>query len=112
MDLEFKGPAFTWTNNQVGSNNVKERIDRAVATVDWREMFPFALVFQDIFIGSDHCPLILNSCIPPNRVPRLFKFESMWITSPNCHTVIAYHWQTQMSGSPMYQLNQKLKEGR
>ncbi|XP_028124116.1 uncharacterized protein LOC114321174 [Camellia sinensis] len=62
MDLEFKGHGFTWTNNQSGRHNVQERIDRAVATVDWRKLFPHAKLLHELLIGSDHCPLILNTC--------------------------------------------------
>ncbi|CAL5334717.1 unnamed protein product [Camellia sinensis] len=33
MDLEFKGPPYPWSNNQVGAGNIHERLDRALATV-------------------------------------------------------------------------------
>lgn len=39
MDLEFKGNPFTWSNNQANSLNIKERLDRAMATVEWRQQF-------------------------------------------------------------------------
>lgn len=76
MDLECKGLSYTWTNNRVGSANIRERIDRALANVDWRLMFPYAQVFQDAIIGSDHSPLLLQFCVPLSRVPKVFKFES------------------------------------
>ncbi|XP_058186378.1 uncharacterized protein LOC131303505 [Rhododendron vialii] len=34
MDLEFKGSLYTWTNNQGGGANIRERLDRAVANID------------------------------------------------------------------------------
>lgn len=42
MDLKFKGNAFTWTNNQVGDACIRERIDKAMANLEWRHKFPFA----------------------------------------------------------------------
>ncbi|XP_028099522.1 uncharacterized protein LOC114299052 [Camellia sinensis] len=42
MDLEFNGPLFTWSNNQVGLANVRERLDKAFATTEWRDLFPYA----------------------------------------------------------------------
>lgn len=36
--------------------NVRIRLDRALATAEWRLLFPQAQVFHDP--GSDHCPLI------------------------------------------------------
>lgn len=109
VDLEFKGNVFTWSNNHLGSSIVRARIDRAVSNMAWRELFPFAQVFHDIIFGSDHCPLLLNTCIPPNRVPCLFKFESMWTTSPNCKAVIQEHGHMSYSGSLMFRFCQKLK---
>ncbi|RYR34855.1 hypothetical protein Ahy_A10g049901 [Arachis hypogaea] len=38
------GYANTWSNNQVGEANIQERLDRAVATIDWKEAFPKAVV--------------------------------------------------------------------
>ncbi|KAG5539097.1 hypothetical protein RHGRI_019600 [Rhododendron griersonianum] len=34
MDLEFKGPAYTWSNNQGVGFNIRERLDKALATVE------------------------------------------------------------------------------
>ncbi|KAL7204769.1 hypothetical protein ACSBR2_017806 [Camellia fascicularis] len=73
-----------------GVDNVQERLDRAVARVSWRELFPYAQVIHEALIGSDHCSLILQVCIPPERVLRLFKFKSMWMTSPHCKSGIAF----------------------
>ncbi|KAF7151487.1 hypothetical protein RHSIM_Rhsim02G0110700 [Rhododendron simsii] len=51
MDLEFKGPLYTWTNNQGGGANIRERLDGAVANVDWRILYPYAQVFHDLLLG-------------------------------------------------------------
>ncbi|KAF7123153.1 hypothetical protein RHSIM_Rhsim12G0079800 [Rhododendron simsii] len=47
MELEFKGLAFTWSNNQGGINNIRERLDRAMAKVPWRLFCPTAQVFHE-----------------------------------------------------------------
>ncbi|KAG5554870.1 hypothetical protein RHGRI_012438 [Rhododendron griersonianum] len=109
LDLEFKGLNYTWSNNREGSANIRERIDRALANADWRVMFPFAQVFQDAIIGSDHSPLLLDFCVSPTPVPKSFKFESMWITSPNCLPTIRDNWSTQVQGSAMFRWNFRLK---
>ncbi|KAG5530896.1 hypothetical protein RHGRI_025747 [Rhododendron griersonianum] len=110
MDLEFKGPAYTWSNNQGVGFNIRERLDKALATVEWRELFPHAQVFHGLTIGSDHSPIIVNCCIPPKRVPYVFKFESMWCTSENCKDIISNAWAVNLRGSAMFQLVQKLKK--
>ncbi|XP_028095770.1 uncharacterized protein LOC114293006 [Camellia sinensis] len=112
MDLEFNGPPFTRSNNQRGSLNIWERLDRAVATADWRTLYPYAQVFHDIQVGSDHCPLILNCILALKRVPWLFKFETMWSTSPECEEIIRKNWVDQFVGSPMFRLAKKLRACR
>ncbi|KAH7849152.1 hypothetical protein Vadar_013770 [Vaccinium darrowii] len=98
LDLEFKGSAYTWTNNQRGNANIREHIDRALASVEWRQKFSKAQVFHDIVLGSDHCPLIINLTLPLKKIPKLFKFESMWSTHPNCNDVISSAWGTSVAG--------------
>lgn len=89
MDLVFKGNAFTWSNNQMHKANIRERIDRVMATVDWQPMFPYAQVFHEVGLGFDHCPLILDLNVLLKKIPRLFKLESMWATHPQ---LWRYHW--------------------
>ncbi|KAH7853442.1 hypothetical protein Vadar_002449 [Vaccinium darrowii] len=112
MDLEFKGPAYTWSNNQGWAGNIRERLDRAVANIEWRSLYPYAQVFHDLLLGSDHCPLIINVCIPLKKVPYQFKFESMWCTSDECGEVISGAWGIEHRGSAMFNLFQKLKKCR
>ncbi|KAL7246657.1 hypothetical protein ACSBR2_001707 [Camellia fascicularis] len=112
MDLEFKGAPFTWSNNQRGGDHVRERLDRAVATVEWRTLFPKAQVFHELLFGSDHCPVVLNCYVPLKKIPRYFKFESMWSTSPSCVDVIRATWGIRPVGSPIFQLVKKLQSCR
>ncbi|KAF7127011.1 hypothetical protein RHSIM_Rhsim11G0149500 [Rhododendron simsii] len=111
-DLEFKGQGYTWTNNQRGENNIRERLDRAMANVDWRVLFPYAQVFHDLILGSDHAPLIVYACVPPKKVPYRFKFESMWTTSEECGEVIRGAWNSIQNGTVQFGLTQKLAKCR
>lgn len=61
IDLGFKGPKFTWTNNRRNSNLVMERLDRFLANPNWLNMFPKASVEHLTKTYSDHCPLILDT---------------------------------------------------
>ncbi|KAH7861692.1 hypothetical protein Vadar_029377 [Vaccinium darrowii] len=97
-----RGNSFTWTNNQEGEANIRERLDRAMANVEWRRKFPKAQVFHDVIFGSDHCPLIIDLCVPLKKIPRLFKFESMWSTHQGCKDVIASAWNCLPPGSKMF----------
>lgn len=42
IDLESKGCSYTcWSNHQPGEAHVKERLDRAVENMEWKEMMFF-----------------------------------------------------------------------
>ncbi|KAH7854077.1 hypothetical protein Vadar_009826 [Vaccinium darrowii] len=77
--------------------------------VEWRRKFPKAQVFHQFILGSDHCPLINDLCVPLKKIPRLFKFESMWSTHQGCKDVIASAWNCSPPGSKMFKFIQKLK---
>ncbi|KAF7146373.1 hypothetical protein RHSIM_Rhsim04G0047200 [Rhododendron simsii] len=110
MDLEFKGPSFTWSNNQDGDNNIRVRLDQAMVTVDWRNLFPLAQVWHELKVGSDHCPLIVKCRVPLKRVPFSFKFESKWTTHPECSQIITSAWAQSQQGSHLYGLVQRLRK--
>lgn len=42
LDLGSKGLPFTWTNKRKGKHNIKQRINRVLASVDWFHLFPSA----------------------------------------------------------------------
>ncbi|KAK2980441.1 hypothetical protein RJ640_013995 [Escallonia rubra] len=44
MDIGCRGPKLTWDNGRHGLANTKERLDRALATADWRLQFPEATI--------------------------------------------------------------------
>lgn len=59
-DLGFTGDVFTWCNKQLnGDTHVRERLDRAMANVEWRGKFPTVLVKNGDPDRSDHRPVII-----------------------------------------------------
>ncbi|KAI9088073.1 hypothetical protein K1719_030050 [Acacia pycnantha] len=65
-----------WPDNS--DDQVKERLDRCVANVDFREDFGKALVFHVEPFGSDYHLLLLDCCYDElMRSPKRFKFEAM-----------------------------------
>lgn len=46
LDLNFNGAQYTWHNGRVGDAHIKERLDRAVANVEFREVFQNPLVLH------------------------------------------------------------------
>ncbi|KAF7135681.1 hypothetical protein RHSIM_Rhsim08G0012100 [Rhododendron simsii] len=109
VDLEFKGPKFTWRNNRTDGSLIMERIDMAFANAKWRETFDQAMVFVEAAVGSDHNPLILNTSFPLNKVGKPFRFESFWTSESSCKPVIMEAWAHTYEESEMGRVCKKLK---
>jgi endonuclease/exonuclease/phosphatase family metal-dependent hydrolase len=59
VDLGFKGLPYTYDNKRRGRANVRVRLDRAVATSEWRDLFSAARVEHLVSPVSDHCPILV-----------------------------------------------------
>ena len=59
-DLGFVGGKYTWYRGTGAGNTIWERLDRAVATTDWIDMFPTTKVVHLECGSSDHKPLIMQ----------------------------------------------------
>ena len=58
-NLGFIGIIFTWRNGRPGRAFVQERLDRACANTEWREIYPFARVHHLHVAYSDHEPILI-----------------------------------------------------
>jgi hypothetical protein len=61
------------------------------------------------FCIFQHTPLLLNSNLPVQLLPRPFRFEAFWTRDPTCGIVINEAWSALIAGSPSFCLLQKLK---
>ncbi|GMI95564.1 hypothetical protein HRI_003225700 [Hibiscus trionum] len=81
-DLGFKGPWYTWERDRMPENNVRERLDRAVANSEWWEMHLGFLVSHLNYSFSDHCPALIDTSQDTNSnngtSRALFHFEANW----------------------------------
>ncbi|KAF7151544.1 hypothetical protein RHSIM_Rhsim02G0152800 [Rhododendron simsii] len=109
VDLEFKGPRFTWRNNRSEDSFIMERIDMAFANSKWREMYAKAMVFMEAAIGSDHNPIMLNTDVPLNKVGKPFRFESYWLSGEECSSVVLEAWSMRQEGPVMLAVCKKLR---
>ncbi|KAL8465806.1 hypothetical protein ACS0TY_035059 [Phlomoides rotata] len=62
LDLGAGHSFYTWINKQHGRSNIQERLDRAVATQGWMDLFPCARVSHLPRILSDHNPVEEAQC--------------------------------------------------
>ncbi|OMO82636.1 reverse transcriptase [Corchorus capsularis] len=109
--LWSEGVRFTWVARR-DHVLIRERLDRALANMEWLELNPNAKVQNLPAVGSDHSPILVLSDLKDKKAPKEFRFESMWAEHKDCADVIRKGWQPDYDGSQGYQLVKKLKNSR
>lgn len=111
LDLGCFGAPYTWKGGEV-----RCRLDRAVASPAWLDLFSASRVLNLPPIHGDHVPLLLGvfdatplQCI---RRPSRFYFESFWTKHEGCKDVVAVGWAQGVLGVPMYQTMSKIVNTR
>eukprot|EP00268_Persea_americana_P015800 TRINITY_DN17438_c0_g2_i2.p1 TRINITY_DN17438_c0_g2~~TRINITY_DN17438_c0_g2_i2.p1 ORF type:complete len:122 (+),score=13.46 TRINITY_DN17438_c0_g2_i2:25-366(+) len=90
VDLQLKGPSFTWSNHQ--SNCVMSRLDRFLVTTDWLDVYPDVIQLALAKPASDHCPILIDSeC--ENWGPTPFRFELIWLGEKQFPRLIQGWWE-------------------
>ncbi|KAJ4833375.1 hypothetical protein Tsubulata_029926, partial [Turnera subulata] len=59
-DLGYSGNSFTWDNGRDGVHNAQLRLDRAMGSCQWQNLFPRWGVTHLGYDGSDHRPIKLS----------------------------------------------------
>ncbi|XP_075478889.1 uncharacterized protein LOC142519745 [Primulina tabacum] len=98
QDLHAEGEFFTWINRHAYPNVIFERIDRYVATFEWRILYPAARVHNLEFYHSNHRPIFLEvggSQLFQAQIPACMRFEPHWATEADCSDVIMRGWNKQ-----------------
>ena len=95
-DLGYVGSKFTWRYIKRDGTQIRERIDRALASTTWSNLFPSAIVFHLSNSTSDHSQLSihLDMRLMQRRSRRkLFRFEAMWLKDESCEKVVLEVWE-------------------
>ena len=59
LDLSAACSGFTWSNHRYGEDFIRERLDRFLATEQWRNLYAQAKIMHLEEAGSDHSPILL-----------------------------------------------------
>ncbi|KAH0891358.1 LOW QUALITY PROTEIN: hypothetical protein HID58_053787, partial [Brassica napus] len=87
QDLKTIGGLYTWNGNR-SKYNIRTRIDRAMATCEWLDLYPTAHVKLLPWIGSDHKPLLVDTeSIKCNR-KKQFRYDNRWRFEPGVKNIV------------------------
>ncbi|KAM1078424.1 hypothetical protein TB2_025123 [Malus domestica] len=90
VDLGFIGSEYTWIDNR--DDEVRCRLDRALATQAWIQLFPHSKVCHLNPSKSNHLPIVVeirNSVVGTPWKSRIFRFEKMWLQEGSCEETVA-----------------------
>ena len=97
-DIGYRGLDWTWEKKVSGGNYVRVRLDRALATSNWCNLFPFAKLRHLAAVKSDHCPILLSTeqADDSRRIHsrgRPFRYEIMWETHKTLIPMVESFWK-------------------
>ncbi|XP_074347237.1 uncharacterized protein LOC141686076 [Apium graveolens] len=76
-DMELHGHPFTWERGRNTDNWLEIRLDRALVSPDWLDLFPMSKLYTIDGSPSDHSPIFLDpKLIESVRTKKRFRFEN------------------------------------
>ena len=89
QDMKLTGYPFTWEQGRGKNNWVEGRIDRALVSQQWLNLFPQVVLTNVAMSTSDHSLLFLDIDLSAGRLKvKRFKFENAWCKEMDCGEVI------------------------
>lgn len=86
MEIKRGGPRFTWRNKQFCPIIVE--LDRILILTNWEARFPFCMSCSLTRVGSNHCPIVLDTRERGARKSDRFYFEKKWFCQDNFKEVV------------------------
>jgi hypothetical protein len=89
-ELIRKGGKFTWTNKQ--ANPVMSILDRVSMSPRWDVTCKWASCESLTRVGSDHCPILVNTDDQRFQQQHCFRFETTWLLQDRFRQVVLKYW--------------------
>ncbi|KAL0001682.1 hypothetical protein SO802_015463 [Lithocarpus litseifolius] len=88
-------PICSGSAETVDEGQIRERLDRAVASLAWGAQFREARIYHLSNSASNHSPLSLHFFLKQKKRFRrkIFRFESMWLKDPKCDDIVKNAWE-------------------
>ncbi|GAU47810.1 hypothetical protein TSUD_404150 [Trifolium subterraneum] len=92
-DIPLEGYPFTWIKSRGTPHVIEERLDRAMASTSWLNLFPHVRLSNLLASHSDHSPILLH-CTPSSRsrFNGSFRFKNSWFREPDLEEVVLDGW--------------------
>ncbi|XP_020219628.1 uncharacterized protein LOC109802621 [Cajanus cajan] len=106
IDLPLEGYKYTWVKSKGTPLQIEERLDRAMSTSSWLDIFPHCRLLNVVAARSDHSPLLLNlSGQRYTRPKRAFRFENAWLKEPTLTPLVTRNWLQAQSPDILHKLH-------
>ncbi|KAK9756426.1 hypothetical protein RND81_01G096300 [Saponaria officinalis] len=112
LDVQAKGPKFTWTNKRDGNDRLFERLDKAYISHDLFSFYPDVGVQHFPIQFSDHAPIEINFSMNRPSGRRPYKIEAWNLELSDCIDLIQNAWKEDFRGSPSFRCLRKLSTVR
>lgn len=91
--MNLLGYPFTWERGAGTNEWIEIRLDRALVTMDFMNMFTDGTLTNFEVSTSDHCPFLLER-FKTNHVVQVrnFRFENAWLREPMCQQLVEEVW--------------------
>lgn len=90
-DLQFSGNLLSWWGTRY-THFIQSRLDRAMANVDWLEMFPAGRSEYLDFEGSDHHPILTHFDLNLKKKKGLFRYDRTLSKKPEFCSLLKPSW--------------------
>jgi hypothetical protein len=112
-DLGYEGRRWTYEKKVSGGSYCRVRLDRALASAEWRSRFPLATVENMAAASSDHGPILLRwepkeDVRAAKRSTGNFRYELMRESHTEFSPMMVQTWQDGGEARSLHELQQKL----
>ncbi|KAK8502512.1 hypothetical protein V6N12_005498 [Hibiscus sabdariffa] len=93
MEIQSKEGTYTWSNQRSEEDEICEKLDKVISSLDWNFLFPKAIAIIKVPMASDHTPIVLLTNGVTKSGKKDFKFESRWSLEDECLNIIKEEWK-------------------
>lgn len=89
-EIYRSGSKFTWSNKQLILTLVK--LDRILVSPGWDEFYSGSFAWSKARVGSDHCPIIIDSGEQRGNKSKYFFFQERWLSLDGFWDMVNSEW--------------------